>query len=91
MMISPQILVLRAVFAFLVGEGYSPWWDGLDSFRLSDVPNCYGDGRFEFFLGDLAILGAGVDRYKTHKFTEVQYKFDIADPKLFDQILEVLK
>ena len=84
----PEYQVLRAVFAHLRDMGFTPWWTGMDRFLVQDVPDCNGNGCFTFFKGDLAIVGSMPDRVP---FNNVVCRFDMADPRLFDQVVEAVK
>ena len=85
----PEYQVLRAVFAHLREMGFTPWWTGMDHFLVGGVPGCNGNGRFTFFKGDLAIVGSKPGM--KFLFTNVVCRFDMADPRLFDQVVGAVK
>ena len=98
---SPEIAALRAVFTFLVGEGFSPKWDDLlPRFWVSGVPCAIGRGGqvcFTFSGGDLVALFPRSHCVDPDNFEvglsvdDVVCRFELADPGVFDHILRVVK
>ena len=94
---TPQQGALKAIFVFLRESGFSPMWDGSDILKIKSLGSndiIWDTFQIYFLEGDLCINRARIaadDKQVGLRFGMGAQFLELADPRCFDHILEVLQ